>query len=326
MHGLNVVKRTLFPDAYNDGDVHVPLIDMQDDGTFKQSGGKEDGLKSDAPSGDTGKTSSEVESRGTTTKDKVWLAMTVILLVATVALPIYGYWQGRRNQARVETLNLVTQFTSGLECGKYNANTGVYSLTRGGLYFERPAHDDVQFLTGFDSACTSCPAVPSATYGLVTPGDCSNINDGLGNAGIANRRSKNIACSASATFTSGVHVGAAVANRFTTTARSIMGRTNAGSSELARCDSSDFLAAAGSDALHTTSLRDELTRTRNAYFVNTGDRVGMCFCQPCGLSATTSINAAGGASNCDAYSAYAGQTTEVCVYSPVASWGGDFLV
>lgn len=319
---MDFLKRTLLPEIHNDGDILVPLMDMDSCDEVKHSGAKQD-TKNVTPA--TEKTTTEIESRSMTWRDNVWLAITVLLLTAAVALPIYGFWQARRNQAELQTLSYVTQFTFGVECGKYDAGTGVYSLTRGGMYFEKPAQDDVQFLSGYESACTSCPAVPGATYGLVTPGDCTNIDDGFGNAGIASRRNKNLGCSATTTFTAGVNAGAVVANRLSTASRFIRGGLNAGSTETSRCDSSDFLASAGSDSLHTSSLRDELYRTRNAYFVNTNDRVGLCFCHPCGLSTSNSINAAGGGSNCDAYKSYAGETTEVCMYSPIGNWGGNLL-
>lgn len=319
---MNVLKRTLFEENTNDGEIHVPLMDFQGEHEAMQSGAKDNELRAETKGK---KSASQKANRKTAWREKISFYFTILLLVCSGAFPVYGIWRSQQNRGEVNTLAAVTQFTSGVGCGKYNSSTGIYSLTRGGIYFERPAQDDVQFLSGYENACTSCPAVSGATYGLVTPTDCTNIDDGFGNAGIANRRSKNIGCSATTTFIAGMDVGAAIANRFSSHSRSILGRLNAGSSELSRCDSSDFLASAGSDSLHTSSLRDELYRTRNAYFVNTADRVGLCFCHPCGLSPTSSINSAGGESNCNAYKAYAGSTTEMCVYSPTSNWGGNVL-
>lgn len=250
---------------------------------------------------------------------------TGLLLIAMVVLPITGFILSRMNERDIQMLKENAFFYSALQCGSYDSDTGVFTLSRGGISFALPAEDDVQFLTGFDSPCVTCPAVAGALYGDPTPTDCANIIDGGGNTGIAERRAKDIGCSSETTFTSGVLAPATVANNVIVSAREIREPTNPGGTRSARCDSTDALPVAGSDIAHVPSPYISAAQARSEYFVPVSFAMRLCYCQPCGATSATSSNPAGAQTACSAFAAYSvGDSTEMCDYAPNGGWGISF--
>jgi len=266
------------------------------------------------------------------------LVISGILVVAMVVFPIMAFFVSEWNETNIDAMRSNAALFEGLQCGTYDGS--VYTLTRGGISFARNARDEVQFLTGFESACATCPAVPGTTYGAATPLECTGVFDS--GADHATRRSKTVECSGDAAFTATLEVEQAIVNRVVVDSRSVQANTNPWKMSGGRCESGAWWEADEATGIPpgVLDMRSALNRARNMYFVNNAAAdgtpgVGLCYCQQCyerpGEGASS--NSAGTSVRCNNMWAFAdgkggwnGQGLEMCNYAPTGGWGASSLV
>ncbi len=300
---------------------------MGDDGYEKLSPGN--GPSKSAPAE---KPAARAESRDASSAANTGMLLSALLLVSLVVLPMTAFIVAEWNEANINTLRSNAELLAGMGCGTYDSGTGVYTLARGGIAFAGPARDDVQFLTGFESGCVTCPAVSGAVFDTATPAECTNIVDS--GTGFAARRESNIACSAETTFSAAVETNEATANRVAVGSNSVHAPTNPWTLPAGRCDSAyweDVPSGSNLDsALSSLDLRSVFSRARNMYFVSTYNGVGLCYCQSCGENAASSVNPAGATAACSSLYGFAASTspvsTEMCNWAPTGLWGPSSLV
>lgn len=265
-----------------------------------------------------------------------WTLVTGLLLTSMVVFPILAFFVAEWNETNVEAMRANEALLGGLQCGTYNAGTGVYTLERGGVAYAKDARDDVQFLTGFESGCVTCPAVAGAAYGAATPSECTNIMDG--GTDLATRRAKDIGCSAEAAFDATLEVDQAIVNRVAVLDRAVHASTNPWSYRTGRCSGTVWWETdhAFSISSQLTDLRNALSRARNLYFVanpapDGSPAVGLCYCQQCNgdTNVGPNSNPAGATMPCGSMFVYSGDSSkaslEMCNYAPIGGWGASIL-
>jgi hypothetical protein len=265
------------------------------------------------------------------------LVISGILVVAMVVLPIMAFFVSEWNETNIDAMRSNAALFEGLQCGTYDGS--VYTLTRGGISFARNARDEVQFLTGFESACATCPAVPGTTYGTATPLECTGVFDSGANH--ATRRSKTVECSGDAAFTATLEVEQAIVNRVVVDSRSVQTNTNPWRVPSLRCQNGEWWDATEAAGIPpgVLDVRSALNRARNMYFVDSvasdgSSGIGLCYCQQCHASwgRGASTNSAGASVRCENMAAFAwgfsdnGQALEMCNYAPTGGWGANTLV
>lgn len=277
---------------------------------------------------DAPKTTNTIEARDATPAGRAWTMTTMLLLAAMVGLPLVAFIISQQSETTIHRLRENAALLDTLQCGTFNSNTGVYTLTRGGITYSTDSRDDVQFLTGFESGCATCPAVAGATYGTSTPAECI-VDD----SNVANRRANDIACGGEVTFTAPVQATETVVNRIQVLDTAVGASVSQWNIAGARCDSGDNEQLPGRYYPGMTGgpladLRSVMKRARNLYFVPSGDGVGLCYCQGCNAKATNP-NPAGSTATCYAVSSYAWgwnwSALEMCNYSPINNWASNLI-